>query len=372
MDFALTEEQQAIVDVATQIFGDLCRPERLREVESGGDWFHEELWNELAKAGLLGICLPAEVGGQGLGFLEACLLLEQLGRVVAPVPLHPTLIAGLAIASLGSRELQSRWLPGVSDGSTVLTLALSEPVGDPREPVLGAVHEKDAWVLTGEKTVVPFGHLAAAVVVTATDSAGIARAFVVPTTSGGLNWERQDTFNHEPAFRLVFEGVVLPAGNELGGTAGAVGWIVDRAIIGLCAIAAGVSDAGMRLTASYVSERKQFGRAIGTFQAVGHRLADCFIDSEAIRLSMLLAGSRLAEGAEASKEVAVAKYWASLGGSRVGHAGLHLHGGTSIDLDYPIHRYFLWAKHLEFSLGAATAQLARLGAFLANEPVHAV
>lgn len=372
MDFALTEEQQAIVELAAQIFGDLCPPERLREVESGSDWFHRELWAELGKAGLLGICLPESAGGGGFGFLEACLLLEQLGRAVAPVPLHPTLIASMAIATLGDPGQRARWLPGVCDGSTILTVALSEDVGDLRRPGLGAVRDNDRWILSGEKTVVPAGHLAAAVVVTATDGAGVGRAFVVPVDGGGVSWARQDTFNHEPTFRLMLDDTVVPLDAELSGGDDAVRWIVDRAVVGLCAIAAGVSEAGMRCTASYVAQRKQFDRVLGTFQAVGHRMADCYVDNEAIRLSMLLAASRLAAGADAAKEVAVAKYWASWGGSRVGHAGLHLHGGISIDLDYPIHRYFLWAKHLELSLGAATPQLAELGALLADEPVGSV
>ena len=150
-----------------------------------------------------------------------------------------------------------------------------------------------------------------------------------------------------------------------------IDWIVDRSIVGLCANAAGVSDAGMRLTASYVIERKQFDRAIGTFQAVGHRMADCYIDNEVIRLSMLQSASLLGQGAPADAEVSVAKYWASYSGSRIGHAVLHLHGGISIDLDYPAHRYFLWAKQIEFQLGGAAPHLARIGGFLADTPVSA-
>jgi acyl-CoA dehydrogenase len=129
----------------------------------------------------------------------------------------------------------------------------------------------------------------------------------------------------------------------------------------------------MRMTAAYVSERKQVDRALGTFQAVGQRMADCYIDTTAMELTTLAAASELdAAGPGATVEpnlVSVAKYWASHGGSRVGHADLHLHGGMSIDLDYPVHRYFLWAKHLEFALGSGTEQLARIGSRLAAVPV---
>jgi alkylation response protein AidB-like acyl-CoA dehydrogenase len=107
MDFALSEEQQAIVELGTQILGDLSAPERLREIEGGADWFHRDLWAELAKAGLLGICLPESVGGGGFGFLEACLLLERQGRSVAPVPLVSTIVASLAIAEFGSDDQQA-------------------------------------------------------------------------------------------------------------------------------------------------------------------------------------------------------------------------------------------------------------------------
>jgi len=375
MDFALSEEQQAIVDLATQILTGMCAPERLREVEVGSDWFHRDLWAELAKAGLLGIALPESVGGGGFGFLEACLLLERQGRSVAPVPLVSTLIASLTLAELGSADQQAAWLPGVVEGETILTLALSEIGSDPRQPQLGAVPERGGWVLSGAKTGVPAVHLAGAIVVPAVDPEGDIRIFVVPTDAAGLTSERQDTFNHEPQFHLDFGGVALGPEAELTGTPGngqaAIDWIVDRAIVGLCAIASGVSEAGMRLTAGYVVERKQFERAIGTFQAVGHRMADCYVDNEAIRLSMLQAASLLGQDAEADREVAVAKYWASYSGSRVGHAVLHLHGGISIDLDYAAHRYFLWAKHIELQLGASAPQLARLGAFLADDPVPA-
>ena len=261
------------------------------------------------------------------------------------------------------------------EGDRILTLALSEIGARPRGPQLGAVPERGGWVLSGTKTGVPAVHLADAMIVTARDPEGDAHVFVVPTDAEGLSTERQDTFNHEPQFHLDFSGVTLGPDSELAATASngqsAVDWIVDRATVGLSAIAAGVSEAGMRLTASYVIERKQFDRAIGTFQAVGHRMADCYVDNEAIRLSMLTAATTLGAGQLADEAVAVAKYWASYSGSRVGHAVLHLHGGISIDLDYPAHRYFLWAKQLEFQLDAAAPQLARLGAILAEEPVSA-
>ena len=127
---------------------------------------------------------------------------------------------------------------------------------------------------------------------------------------------------------------------------------------------------GTRIRAEFLpSEREQFGAKLGTFQAVGQRVADAYIDTEAIRLTGLQAAWRLSAGLPAAEAVAVAKFWAAEGGQRVVHAAQHLHGGIGVDRDYPLHRYFLWAKQLELTLGGATPQLLRLGSMLAAEPV---
>jgi alkylation response protein AidB-like acyl-CoA dehydrogenase len=131
----------------------------------------------------------------------------------------------------------------------------------------------------------------------------------------------------------------------------------------------GVCEEALRLTAEYTKTREQFGRVIASFQAVGQRAAEAYIDTEAIRLTAIQAAWRLASGLPAAEEVAVAKFWAADGGQRVVHAAQHLHGGMGVDRDYPLHRYFLWAKQLELTLGGATTQLRHLGALLASEPV---
>jgi alkylation response protein AidB-like acyl-CoA dehydrogenase len=125
----------------------------------------------------------------------------------------------------------------------------------------------------------------------------------------------------------------------------------------------------VRLTAQYTRDRKQFDRAIGTFQAVGQRMADCFIDMQGIELTMLQAATHLDEGRDDALEVATAKFWAAEGGNRIAHTALHVHGGISIDVDFPIHRYFLWLKQYEFTLGAATPELLRIGKVLADTPI---
>ena len=148
-----------------------------------------------------------------------------------------------------------------------------------------------------------------------------------------------------------------------------VDWMVERATLGLCAVQLGVTERALAATASYAINRIQFERPIATFQAVGHRCADAYIDVEAIGLTLWQAAWRLSAGLPAGAEVAVAKYWAATGGHRVAHAAVHIHGGMGVATEYSIHRYFIAAKQIEFTLGGAKEQLLRLGARLAVEPV---
>jgi acyl-CoA dehydrogenase len=147
-----------------------------------------------------------------------------------------------------------------------------------------------------------------------------------------------------------------------------VRWTSDRVIAATCAAQTGVCEEAVAITARYVNTREQFGSKLGTFQAVGHRVADAYIDTEGIRLTALQAIWRLDAEVEADEELMVAKFWAADGAQRVVHAAQHLHGGIGMDLDYPIHRYFRWAKVLELTLGGASPSLLRLGASIVARP----
>jgi alkylation response protein AidB-like acyl-CoA dehydrogenase len=207
--------------------------------------------------------------------------------------------------------------------------------------------------------------------VPATADDGIVIA-LVDVAAAGVLLERQDTTNFDPEARITLEGVRVADGDVLGTVADGqanLDWIVERATAALCAIAIGVCEEALRMTAEYTKTREQFDRVIATFQAVGQRAADAYIDTEAIRLTTWQAVWRLSEGLPATAEVAVAKFWAAEGGQRVVHAAQHLHGGMGVDKDYPLHRYFLLAKKLELTLGGATPQLLKLGGILAAEPV---
>jgi alkylation response protein AidB-like acyl-CoA dehydrogenase len=370
MDFSFNEEQEAVRDLARQILGERVTHERLKEVEAGTEGFDRETWAELAKANLLGIAVPEAAGGSGLGFIELCLLLEQVGRTAAPLPLLATLVMGaLPVAEFGSAEQRSALLPPVVAGDLVLTTALVEFGAEPARPATTARRDGDGWRIDGVKICVPAGMIADKVLVPARTGENTVGVFVVDSSATGVTRDRQDTTSGQPEARLELSGAPGELLGDEDGGAAIVDWIVERATAGLCALAIGVCEEALRMTAEYTKTREQFDRPIATFQAVGQRAADAYIDTEAIRLTAWQAAWRLAAGLPAAHEVAIAKFWASEGGQRVVHAAQHLHGGIGVDKDYPLHRYFLLAKQIELTLGGTTPQLLKLGAMLASEPV---
>jgi acyl-CoA dehydrogenase len=276
-----------------------------------------------------------------------------------------------AVARFGSAAQQEEFAVPAGRGELILTAALAEEDGD--DPAAPSARAERAgrvaggWVLSGVKTTVPAAPLAALMLVPAATPEGVA-VFLVRPDDAGVAVERQQVTSGDSAGRVVLDHVLVGAGRMLGGeTAGgaAAGWLLRAGTAGLCATAAGVAARALELTAEYARERVQFGKPIGGFQAVAQRLADAYIDCEAIRLTMWQAAWRLAEGLPCAAEIATAKFWAADAGHRVAHTAVHVHGGVGIDLSHPAHRYFTAAKHCEFMLGGATTQLRRLGAELA-------
>lgn len=373
MDFSFTDEQQEIAALARRILTDKVTVDLLRETEAGTDRFDPELWRTLADAGLLGIALPEDVGGGGYGVVEQCLVLEEVGRRVAPVPLWASIVLGAApIAEFGTAEQKETWARPAADGTKILTAALTEPVNrDPLRAATTATRDGDGFRLNGTKTAVPAGPLADLILVPASVD-GRPAVFLVEPGTDGVSVQRQRTTNRDTAGYVELTDVRVPASAVLGSVDDGeriITWIDERATIGLCALQLGVTEEALHETAEYTKSRAQFERPIATFQAVGHRCADCYIDVEALRLTLLQAAWRLADGLPAATEVEVAKFWAADTGHRVAHAAVHLHGGMGVAVEHTTHRYFIWGKQLEFMLGGATEQLLRIGRRMAAEPV---
>jgi 3-oxocholest-4-en-26-oyl-CoA dehydrogenase beta subunit len=387
MDFNYSEEQEAVRQLAGQIFGDRSTHERLKEIEAtaGDDGpFDRELWKELADAGLIGIHLGEDVGGAGLDFVAACLVIEAAGRTAAYVPVVETMVYGaLPLDRFGTDAQRKTWLTGVAGGESILTAAMAELVGEVvlpggTEPTTTATAQADgSWVLSGTKACVPAALVADAILVPATcrtaDGATTGPGvFIVEPGAEGVTLTRQTTTTGRPEAIVELDGVRLGADGLVGeGADGAaiIDCITEYATTALCIEEAGVCATALELTAEYTKTRVQFEKPIATFQAVGQRAADAYVDTEAIRLTAWQAAARLAVGLPASSEVAIAKYWAAEGGQRVVHAASHLHGGVGVDRDYPLHRFFLLTEQIELTLGGANESLRRLGRILADEPV---
>jgi alkylation response protein AidB-like acyl-CoA dehydrogenase len=280
----------------------------------------------------------------------------------------------MPVAQFGTDAQRKRLLPDVIAGTATLTLALYEPndVAVPAVPSTQATPSGDGWRLDGEKSLVVGADRALAILVPARTGESASSVFVVSPGAPGVGLERETAVTGEPQWTVRLDGVEVAGDAVLGGLhegAEIVAWATDRLLAAICATQTGVCEEALAITARYVSEREQFGSKLGTFQAVGQRVADAYIDTEAIRLTALQAVWRLSEGLDAHDELMTAKFWAADGAQRVVHAAQHLHGGIGVDLDYPIHRYFRWAKVLELTLGGASPSLLRLGASLATQPV---
>jgi acyl-CoA dehydrogenase len=365
VDFTPTEAQRELADLARTILTDQLTQQRLRDVESGADRFDRTLWTHLAEAGILAACLPVDVGGSGYGLLEQCGVLVELGAAVAPVPyLASIVVAASGIAEFGTPRQRDRWVRPAATGELVLTAALVEETATTAKSTAGR------WRLTGAKTTVPAGPVADLLLVPADTGDGVT-IFLVTPQDAGVTLRCQEIVDGDDEAVVELDDVGLDDDRVLGEVGAGqriADWLSTRATVGFCAMQLGVTERALRLTAQYATERVQFERPIGTFQAVAQRLADGYVDVEAIRLTLWQAAWRLTEGLPASTEVATAKFWAADGGHRVAHTAVHIHGGVGIDKDYPLHRYFVAAKRNEFSLGGATAQLRRIGSTLASEP----
>lgn len=373
MDFSLGEELEAVRDLAREIFTDRATPERLRAVETSPARIDERLWADLASAGLLAAVLPERDGGAGLGMPGLCVLLEEQGRRVAPVPLWPALTGALAVAARGTARQRAELLPGLADGGRRTTVALEEfGPADPLAPRTTAVADgADGahWRLTGTKAVVPSPAGAGHVLVTAGTAAGPG-LFLVASDAPGATWEHAETTSHDLSAHLILDG----APGEPVGTPGdeAVAALVRDARLALAAVQVGVAEGALRYAAGHLGERRQFGRPLAAFQAVQHQLADCYIDIEAMRVTLWQAVDALAapcDAEDADRAALVAKWWAGEGGLNTVHRVQHVHGGIGVDTDYPVHRHFLWGKQISTTLGGAGADLERLGALLAGGAV---
>jgi alkylation response protein AidB-like acyl-CoA dehydrogenase len=301
------------------------------------------------------------------------MVLEEQGRRVAPVPLYASLVlGGLPIAEFGSTKQQQRYLPSLASGKAKFSAAIAElGMNVAIATKVSATQGAQGWILDGKKAVVPDGAVADFILVPAEDAKGQQTVFVVDISAPGVTVQSVEIgLSGERAAHLILENVTVADDTVLGAPgqgADIIEWLEQRANLCHCALQVGVTEEAMKRTADFLGERKQFGVALGTFQALAMRMADSYIDVEAIRSTYWLALWRLSEGLDARAEVRAAKWWACDAAHRIVCSAQHLHGGIGADVEYPIHRFYLMAKQISFSLGNASQQLEKLGRLLAED-----
>lgn len=356
MDFTVPEERTDLAGLTRRIV-ESWTENTPRPTDSG---FDPELWATLTRSGVLDAALPASVGGGGLGLLAHAAVLTELGRAAAPAPyLDSILVTAEILAEAGTPAQLEQWLVPLVRGTATAAVAFRDPLtGFTARPAA------DGWIIDGEQTAVASASFADLLVLEASTADG-ATLFLVARDSPGLTLTGQHVGNGTDAAIVEARGLQLPATARLG-DARLAARARRLATIGWCALQSGITERALELTADYARTREQFGKQIGAFQAVRQRLADAYIDVEAVRLTVLEAAWRESEGLDAEAEIATAKFWAAEAGHRVAHTAVHVHGGVGIDTDHPTHRYFVAAKRAEFALGGATAHLRALGATLAG------
>ncbi len=371
MDFTIPEELASVQQLAQQILNEFTAPDQLKQLEQDAASYDQTLWQALGQAGLLGLDIDEARGGTDLGFYALSMLLEEAGRSAAPLPLVPVLVgAAGTLRRFAPDGLAERWLPGIADGTQLVSSALEEYQNDdPTEPGATADSTEGGYALTGTKICVSIAADAARVLVSARCGEDLIVALVDPQAAG-VTLTPQVVTSGETRHELAMDKVQVPADEVVatGSTAReAMHWATQACRTALCATAVGLTDKMTRITGSYTSEREQFGRAIATFQAVSHRMADCYIDVECLRLVTQQAASLIDQGRPAEEAATIAKIWCGDAAHRVSQAAQHCHGGTGVDRDYPLFRYCLAARQIELSLGNSARLTGQLGEQIAAQ-----
>jgi 3-oxocholest-4-en-26-oyl-CoA dehydrogenase beta subunit len=343
--------EETLRGLAAQILAGRGDADHLASIEDTDDAFDRELWRELAASGVLAVTVPERFGGLGFGCVGLGLVCEELGRVGAAVPVVATACAAQLIDHAATLDQKQRWLPRIATGDAVVVIAPAQSAAD--------VH-LDGSRLTGRLVGVAWAHLADLLLVP------VGEAVVgLDPTGPGVTASRGRTTAREVALTLDLDDVPV---EPLGAGSNSASWLRLRWLTALSSMQAGVTDAALRMTAAYTSNREQFGRPLSTFQAVALKAADAYLDTTAIRLCARQAAWALDAGHDAVLEVLTAAWWAAEAGQQCVHLTQHLHGGTGADITYPVHRYFLWGKQIELLVGPASALLAEIGDALTDRP----
>jgi len=364
MDFALSEEQEMLRKMARDFLENECPKSLVREMEEDEKGYSPELWKKMADLGWMGLVLPAEYGGEGMAFLDLAILIEEMGRALVPAPYLSTVVyCGMPILAAGTKEQKKEFLPKIAKGDLILSLALTEPSAswNPSDTDPKAVADGDDFVTNGTKLFISDAHIADCLLcVTRTKKSkggedGIT-LFLVDAKSKGISLTALKTIGDDKQFEVVFKNVRVPKSNMLGELNG--GWAVIRdmlpkATLAQCALMVGGAQQVLEMTVNYAKERVQFGKPIGSFQAIQHKCANMATDVDGCRFITYEAAWKLSEGLPCSLEVSMAKAWVSEAYRRTCAEGHQIHGGIGFIKDHDMQLYYRRAKTSELLFGDA-------------------
>jgi alkylation response protein AidB-like acyl-CoA dehydrogenase len=362
MDLDLTKEQKILKRSAQDFLKKECPPSLIREMKDDERGYPRELWNQMVELGWTGVMIPEKYGGIGGSYLDLCILLEAMGAVCCPGPFFSTVVlAGLTLLSAGNDEQKQLLLPKIAAGDLIFSLAATEPGiwYDMSRITMKAALDKDEYVLEGTKLFVENGHIADYLICAArTDSEAGSEAgltlFLIDARSSGIQCTPAQTLGYERHCELIFDRVRVPKANVLGKVG--QGYAIlerlqEQAAVAKCAELVGCIQTAFDMTVKYAKDRKQFGRPIGTFQAVQHHCANMVVDVDGSRFMTYQAAWKISEDLPAGRDAAMAKAWTSDASRRVTSLAHQIHGAISFTEEYDVHLFYRRAKAGEVAFG---------------------
>jgi alkylation response protein AidB-like acyl-CoA dehydrogenase len=362
MDLALSEDQEMLRKMAKDFLANECSKTLVREMEEDEKGYSPELWAKMAEQGWTGLPFPEKYGGVGYSFLDLAVLLEEMGRSCLPGPYFSTVVlAGHAILEAGSEEQKLKLLGAISQGKLICTLALTEPSAsyDAKDIQVKATAEGGGYVISGTKLFVPDANVADCMVVVARTGGQGAQGitlFLVDPKAPGVSITPLRTIASDKLCEVTFDKVKVGQDAVLGQVG--QGWptvekVLQKAAVAKCAEMVGGAQQVLEMTVNYAKERVQFGRPIGSFQAIQHHCANMAIDVDGSRFISYQAAWMLSEGIPCTKEVAMAKAWTSDAYRRLTALGHQVHGGIGFTKDHDMQLYYRRAKAAEVTFGDA-------------------
>jgi alkylation response protein AidB-like acyl-CoA dehydrogenase len=365
MELELNKEQLRLKSSARDYLKKECPISLMREMKDDSNGFPQKTWQQMADLGWLGIVTPETYGGTGGSFVDLAIILEALGEVCCPGPFFSSVVlAGQTILALGSETQKQDLLPRLVDGKLLLSLALNEPGVwcHPKETRTAAIKDGNDYLISGTKLFVESAHIADYLLCVVKDGSAAdgLSVLLVDSKSDGIETTLLDTLAYEKQCEVIFNNVRVPAENILGG-AGQAGPFLEtlqtQAVVAKCAELLGVIQAAFDRSVTYAKDRKQFGKAIGSFQSLQHHCANMVIDVDGARFLTYAAAWKIAENQPVEMDAAMAKSWTSTSARKVTALAHQIHGAISFCDEHDLHLYYRKAKAGEVAFGDSNHHL---------------